>query len=122
MKPTYINPKNLAHRSDVTIWNGVAYLAGVMPRDGAASLADQTRDVCAQLDALLAAAGTAKDMLLSATVWMNNVKHDAAGFNAVWSEWLAPDAKPVRACIESSFQLPGLMEVMVIAAVPPKDS
>lgn len=119
MKPIYINPKNLAHRSDVTIWNGVAYLAGVMPKDGTATLAEQTQDVLDQIDALLASAGTSKDMLLSATIWMNNVKHDAADFNAVWSSWLSPDAKPVRACIESSFQLPGLMEVMVIAAVPP---
>ena len=122
MKPVYINPQDLPHRSDVVIWNGVAYLAGVMPKDGKASLADQTRDVLRQLDALLAAADTSKSMLLTATVWMNNVKHDAAGFNAVWSEWLTPGCRPVRACIESSFQLPGLMEVMVSAAVPPKST
>jgi len=118
MTPTYINPRDLPHRSDAVVWNGVAYLPGVMPRDGTATLAEQTADVLAQIDALLALAGTSKDMLLTATIWMNNVKHDAAGFNAVWSAWLVPGRKPVRACIESSFQLPGLMEVMVTAAVP----
>lgn len=122
MEPVYINPNDLPHRSDVVIWNGVAYLAGVMPKNGTASLADQTRDVLQQIDALLEMAGTSKDMLLTATVWMNNVKHDAAGFNAVWSEWLAPGRRPVRACIESSFQLPGLMEVMVCAAVPGRNA
>ncbi|MBW6399263.1 RidA family protein [Roseomonas sp. HJA6] len=118
MTPTYINPRDLAHRSDAVVWNGVAYLPGVMPRDGSATLTEQTRDVLAQIDALLALAGTSKDMLLTATIWMNNVKHDAAGFNAVWNEWLVSGRKPVRACIESSFQIPGLMEVMVTAAVP----
>jgi enamine deaminase RidA (YjgF/YER057c/UK114 family) len=117
-EPVYINPRNLAHRSDVVIWNKVAYLAGVMPRDGSASLADQTRDALAQIDAMLAQAGTSKEWLLSATIWMNNARHDAAGMTAVWSEWLAPSRKPVRACVESALQLPGLLEIMVTAAVP----
>lgn len=117
MKPTYHNPKNLPHRSDLAIWNKVAYLPGVMPRDGTAPLAEQTKDVLEQIDALLATAGTSKANLLTAVIWMTNCKHDAAGLNAVWSEWLDSDCKPVRSCIDSAFQLPGLMEIMVTAAI-----
>lgn len=122
MKPVYINPKDLKNRSDVVIWNGVAYLAGAMPSDGSASLADQTRDVLQKIDAMLAAAGTSKEMLLTATIWMTDVKQDAAGFTAIWNEWLIPGCRPVRACIESAFHAPGLLEVMITAAVPDKQA
>jgi enamine deaminase RidA (YjgF/YER057c/UK114 family) len=118
VEPTYHNPRNLPHRSDLVLWKGVAYLPGVMPRDGNAGLAEQTRDVLAQIDALLSQAGTSKDHLLTAVIWMSNVKFNAAGMNEVWSAWLTKGRQPVRSCIESAFQLPGLMEIMVTAAIP----
>ena len=37
MDPQHINRKNLSHRSDVTVWNGVAYVAGIIPPDNSLS-------------------------------------------------------------------------------------
>ena len=38
MDPQHINPKNLSHRSDVTVWNGIAYVAGIIPPDNSLSI------------------------------------------------------------------------------------
>jgi len=75
-------------------------------------------EVFAQINALLAQAGTSKDHLLTETIHIRNVKFNAAGMNVAWSAWLHPERKPVRDCIESAFQLPVLMEIVVTAAVP----
>lgn len=65
MDPQYINPKNLKHRSDVTVWNGVAYVAGIVPSDNTLSIAEQTRQALAVIDGHLAAVRTDKSRLLS---------------------------------------------------------
>ena len=49
MDPTYVNPKNLVHRSDSVAFAGLVFLAGVMPRDGEADgIAAQARAIRAQ--------------------------------------------------------------------------
>ncbi len=119
MKPQYLNPENLKHRSDVVIWNGVAYVAGVMPTNAALDVKAQAREVFAVIDERLKSAGTDRSMLLSATVWMADIRRDVKAFNEAWNEWVGPGSLPVRACIQSALQLDGLMEVSVIAAVAP---
>ena len=57
MDPQYINPKNLKYRSDVTVWNGVAYVAGIVPSDNTLSIAEQTSQALAVIDGHLAAVG-----------------------------------------------------------------
>ena len=80
-------------------------------------VAQQTRQVLARIDQLLAKAGTDKSKLLSAVVWLTDMSLFAAHNNA-WNEWVDPKNPPARACLHSS-QLwrPGLLvEIIVTAA------
>ena len=59
-----------------------ALLALAQPGGGAAAalgdVAHQTRRICARIDELLATAGTSKAKLLTAQVWLTDMKHFAA--------------------------------------------
>jgi enamine deaminase RidA (YjgF/YER057c/UK114 family) len=102
--------------SQITIYNGVVYLAGQVASDPAASLADQARQTLAAVDALLAEAGTDKSRLLSVTVYLESIG-DFAGFNEVYDMWVDKENPPVRACVEARLAAPGYRcEVCAIAA------
>jgi len=87
--------------SQAVIHNGTVYLAGQVASGRAgASVADQAKDILGRIDALLAAAGTDKTRLLTATVWLV----DMASFpemNGIWDAWVAPGATPARATVVS---------------------
>jgi enamine deaminase RidA (YjgF/YER057c/UK114 family) len=87
--------------SQAVIHNGTVYLAGQVAQNApGASVADQTKDILAAIDGLLAEAGTDKSKALSATIWLNSMD-DFAEMNGVWDAWVAPGATPARACVES---------------------
>jgi len=81
--------------------------------------AEQTREVLASVDRLLARAGTDKSRLLSVTVWLTDMA-DFAAMNAVWNDWVDRESPPVRACVHSpQLWRPGLrVEIMLTAALP----
>ena len=83
----------------------------------AGDVADQTRRICAGIDHLLAIAGTSKANLLTAQVWLTDMKNFVA-HNDAWNEWVDLDNAPVRACVLSpQLALPGLLvEIKVTAA------
>ena len=64
-------------------------------------MAAQTNGTLAKIDALLEAAGTDKTRLLTAQIWLSNITADFAAMNAVWSAWVASDAKPTRVCVQA---------------------
>lgn len=103
--------------SQVVTHGDTVYLAGqVAQRAPGASVTEQTRDIVARIDELLAEAGSDKSKLLSATIWVS----DIATFdemNAVWDAWVDADNPPCRACVESKLAAPRFtVEIMVIAA------
>ena len=118
MDPQYINPKNLKHRSDVTVWNGVAYVAGIVPSDNTLSIAEQTSQVLAVIDGHLAVVGTDKSRLLTALIHMTDVERDVAAFNDAWTAWLTPGRLPIRTCIGAPLQQGAFFEITVTAAMP----
>jgi enamine deaminase RidA (YjgF/YER057c/UK114 family) len=87
------------------------------PAGGLGDVADQTRRVCAGIDQLLATAGTSKINLLTAQVWLTDMKNFPA-HNDAWNEWIDPSNAPTRVCVLSpQLFLPGLLvEIMVTAA------
>ncbi|HEY6176880.1 MAG TPA: RidA family protein [Kofleriaceae bacterium] len=135
-EPTPVGHPGLPRIHQVVIHGDIVYLAGItllqalpvaalmalaQPGGVAAAdfgdVADQTRRICARIDELLATAGTSKAKLLTAQVWLTDMKHFAA-HNDAWNEWVDPDNAPVRACVVSpQLVLPGLLvEIMVTAA------
>lgn len=93
------------------------YLAGqVAQRQGGASVTEQTKDILSKIDELLAAAGSDKTKLLSATIWLTDIG-TFAEMNAVWDAWVSPGNTPARACVEAKLASPQFtVEIAVIAA------
>ena len=101
--------------SQAVIHGGVAYLAGQVGTPGE-SVASQTRAVLAQVDRLLAEAGSGKSRILTATIWLADVA-DFAEMNSVWDTWIDPANPPARATGESKLAAPGYkVEIIVTAA------
>lgn len=101
--------------SQAVLHNGTVYVAGQVAKG--ATVKDQTTAIVKQIDALLAAAGTDKTKLLSATIWLVNMG-TFADMNSVWDPWVSPGNTPARACVESKLATPEyLVEIAVICAV-----
>jgi enamine deaminase RidA (YjgF/YER057c/UK114 family) len=104
--------------SEMAIYNGVAYLAGQVPDDLSLDIAGQTSQVLAEIDALLARAGTDKSNILLAQIYIADI-NDFAGMNAVWDAWVSAGNTPPRATVEARLAKPGYkVEIVVTAAVP----
>lgn len=100
--------------SQAVIHNGVVYLAGLVGEG--ATVADQTRSILKQIDDLLKEAGTSKAKLLSANIWLTDIK-TWAEMNTVWDAWVSPGNTPARATVEAKLAAPQYkVEIMVKAA------
>ncbi len=101
--------------SQAVVHNGIAYLAGQVGAPGE-SVTAQTTAVLAQIDRLLAEAGSDKSHILSATIWLA----DMATFgemNAVWDAWVDRANPPARATGEAKLAAPDYkVEIIVTAA------
>ena len=102
--------------SQVVIHNGVAYLAGQVAQDPDKDVTEQTRQVLASIDSLLAEAGSDKTRILSATIYLADMAAFGA-MNAVWDAWVPSGSTPARATVEASLATPKYqVEIMVTAA------
>ena len=103
--------------SNFVTFNGIAYISGQVPTTTELDIDKQTREVLAKIDALLESAGSCKENLLSAQVWIKDMAQDFSQFNAVWEEWIGDNEPPARAAVEANMARPDvLVEVMVTAA------
>ena len=103
--------------SQVVIHGNTVYLAGVVASNaGGESVTKQTQDVLATIDGHLKKAGSDKSKLLSATIYITDMK-TFAEMNAVWDGWVSPGNTPARATVEAKLASPQYnVEIMVIAA------
>ena len=103
--------------SQVAIHNGTVYLAGQVPTDTTADMRGQTEHVLARIDQLLVQAGTSKEHLISAQVWVTSMA-EFDQMNQAWDAWVVPGRPPVRAAVEAKLAKPEWkVEIMVIAAL-----
>ena len=102
---------------EMTVHNGVAWLAGQVAADATLDAHGQTADVLAQIDALLARAGTSKSRILMAQIFLADLA-DFPAMNAAWDAWVAPGNTPPRATVEARLAKPEWkVEIVVKAAV-----
>lgn len=96
---------------------GLCWLAGQVADDPSADVTGQVRQVLAQIDRLLAEAGSDKSKLVSATIYLPDMA-DFAALNAVWEAWVVPGATPARATVQASLAGPQYkVEIQVVAAL-----
>jgi enamine deaminase RidA (YjgF/YER057c/UK114 family) len=77
---------------------------------------EQTQDCLARVDALLEKAGSSRERMLQAVIWLADMA-DFAEMNAVWDAWVPEGHAPARACGEAKLARPELkVEIIVTAA------
>ena len=75
--------------SQVVVHGNTVYLAGVVASKAAGkSVTEQTQDILSTIDGHLAKAGTDKSKLLSATIYITDMK-TFPDMNAVWDGWVS---------------------------------
>lgn len=105
-----------ARMSEAVCYNGIVWVAGQVGKPGD-SVAEQTRTCLAEVDRILAAAGTDKTRILSAQIWLADMAN-FADMNKVWDTWVPQGNPPARATGEAKLATPDyLVEVIVTAAL-----
>jgi enamine deaminase RidA (YjgF/YER057c/UK114 family) len=104
--------------SAAVIHNNMAYLAGFVAEAAKGkSVLEQTRDILAQIDATLKKAGTNRNNIVKANIWLTDIS-TFAQMNEAWDGWVKPGQTPARATVESKLAAPGYdVEIMVEAAI-----
>jgi enamine deaminase RidA (YjgF/YER057c/UK114 family) len=103
--------------SQVVVHGNTVYLAGVVANKAAGdSVTKQTQEILSIIDGHLAKAGTDKSKLLSANIYITDMKNFAE-MNSVWDGWVSPGNTPARATVEAKLAGPQYhVEIMVVAA------
>ena len=103
--------------SKIVIHNGTIYLCGQVAEDSNTDIKEQTRTMLDKVDDLLEQAGSDRKHILSATIYISDMKNFAE-MNEIWDAWMIQGHSPARACVEVSLARPELLvEVSIIAAV-----
>lgn len=104
--------------SMAVVHGGIVYLSGQVALGSiGADARTQTLEVLERVENLLVEAGSGRDRLLSATIWLTDTAHFEV-VNAAWEAWLPAGCAPARATIISGLALEGLaVEIAVIAAI-----
>lgn len=96
--------------------NGTIYLCGQVCADATKDITEQTQTMLDKVDVLLAQAGSDREHMLSATVYLKTMA-DFAEMNAVWDAWVPEGHAPARACVQAPMAREALLvEISVIAA------
>ena len=104
------------HLSKAVEHNGTVYIAGTTATNQSVGMKEQTQDILAKIDGLLAKCGTNKSKLLSATVYISDMAQKNA-MNEAWLAWIDPKNPPTRACVAVELGTPKtLVEIVVTAA------
>ncbi|MEL7183822.1 MAG: RidA family protein [Pseudomonadota bacterium] len=103
-----------ARMSQIVTHGETVYLAGQVGHGD--SVAEQTEDILAKVDDLLAEAGSDRCHILQAIIWLADMA-DFADMNAIWDAWVPQGLAPARACGEAKLALPKFrVEIIVTAA------
>jgi enamine deaminase RidA (YjgF/YER057c/UK114 family) len=103
--------------SQVVVHSDTIYLAGVVAKTTASeSVTKQTQEVLSIIDSHLKKAGSDKSKLLTATIYLTDMK-TFPEMNAVWDAWVSAGNTPARATVEAGLAAPQYsVEIMVTAA------
>lgn len=110
---TRIEPGN--RMSNAVVHNGIVYLAGQVG-EPKGDVTSQTREILAEIDRLLALAGSDKTRVLRAQIWLADIA-TFEQMNAVWDAWVVPGNAPARATGEAKLATPDYLVEIIVTAV-----
>ena len=103
-----------ARSSKIVKHRGIAYITGQVGEG--ASIQEQTTECLSRVEALLIMAGSSREKMLRATIWLADMS-DFNGLNEIWNAWVPEGHAPARACGEAKLARPELkVEIIVDAA------
>ncbi len=106
-----------AQFSRIVTHGGVVYLAGQPAKDRGASVKAQTAEILRSIDALLKETGTDKSRLLTAIIYLADMRQKPA-MDEAWLEWVDANNTPARACVETRLgNLGSVVMIRVVAAL-----
>ncbi|MBJ7223529.1 MULTISPECIES: RidA family protein [unclassified Brenneria] len=97
--------------------SGLVFLSGqTASGTTASSIEEQTQEVLRRIDAYLAEAGTGKEGILSATIYLREIS-DFGAMNQIWERWVPAGHAPARCTVQAQLASPQLrIEISVTAA------
>ncbi|MCX7136622.1 MAG: RidA family protein [Proteobacteria bacterium] len=105
--------------SDMVEYAGRLYLSGQVGEDASADMKGQTASILQQIDKLLARGGSDKSKILSAVVFVADMRLKPA-MDEAWLAWMEAKSSPARATVEARLgSADTLVEIMCVAAKSP---
>ena len=106
MKPVHTEaaPAAIGPYAQAIVTHGFVYTSGQIPLDPATmaiagtSIEDQTNQALRNLNAVLVAAGSSRELVIKTTVFLKDM-NDFTRMNAVYAEFFGAH-KPARSCVE----------------------
>ncbi|THD60363.1 MAG: RidA family protein [Bradyrhizobium sp.] len=102
-------------RSRAVVHDGLVFTVAVAPDPVTSSMYEQTVKALARIDESLALCGSDKSRILSAIVYITDIKRKSE-MNRAWDEWVDAKNPPMRACIGVDLEPPHIVEIVVTAA------
>lgn len=102
--------------SAVVEGGGLVFTAGVTAKELNQDVKGQTEQVLAEIDRRLALAGTDKSKIMSATIWVSDIRL-RDDMNVAWNAWTGGENLPARACIEARLANPAILVEIAVVAV-----
>jgi enamine deaminase RidA (YjgF/YER057c/UK114 family) len=103
--------------SKAVVYQNLVFLSGEVANDPDLDVRGQTAAILAKIDAQLAECGTNKSRLLSAQIWLSDIRAFNE-MNEVWDAWVDSQNPPARATVGALLAKPfNLVEIQVIAAI-----
>jgi enamine deaminase RidA (YjgF/YER057c/UK114 family) len=102
-------------RSRAVVHDGLVLTVAVPPDPVTSSMYEQTVKALARIDESLALCGSDKSKILSAIVYITDMRRKGE-MNRAWDEWVDVKNPPMRACIGVDVEPPHIMEIVVTAA------
>jgi enamine deaminase RidA (YjgF/YER057c/UK114 family) len=101
-------------RSRAAVHGDLVMTVAVAPDPVPSSMYEQSVKALARLDESLALCGSDKSKILSAIVYITDIKSKGE-MNRAWDEWVDMKNPPMRACIGVDLEPPHIVEIVVTA-------
>jgi enamine deaminase RidA (YjgF/YER057c/UK114 family) len=103
--------------SECSIHAGTVFLSGQVASKTDVDIKEQTLEVLDDIETLLHEAGSNKDRILMAQIFLADMA-DYDGMNEVWDEWVSKTSPPSRATVEAKLaKYEWKIEIVIVAAI-----
>ena len=101
-------------RSRAVVHDNLVLTVAVAPDPVSSSMYEQSAKALARIDESLALCGSDKSKILSAIVYISDMKRKGE-MNRAWDEWVDSKNPPMRACLGVELEPPHIVEIVVTA-------